>query len=103
MTGDPLADARLKVKRADKHVKKVDVLAHNYVQARPFEVRIEHDTATAQKLARLHFLREIPDELAEEAHIAIHGFRSALDSVAWSVANRGGVPVNPKTVTFPIA
>jgi hypothetical protein len=100
---DALSDATLKIKRADKHVKKADVLAHNYIQTRPFELFLEHDANAAQKLARLRFVRDIPDALAEEAHIAIHGFRSALDSLAWAVANRGGAPASPKAVTFPIA
>jgi len=94
----------LRVKWANKRIKKVDVLAHNYVNGgRAFRIEIAHDQAVGKKRAIIKFLEDIPDDLIAETHAALGFLRASLDAVAWAVANRFGAPKYPKNVSFPVA
>ncbi len=99
---DPLHESALKIKWADKRIKKIDVLAHNYVQAGPFQIVIERERDAGEKRAKIRFVTDIPDDLLDETNAALGNLRSSLDSVAWAVANRLGDPRFPKNVSFPI-
>ncbi len=99
---DPLAEANLKIKWADKRIKKIDVLAHNYIHNGCFRVDIEHDAEAGKKHAKLRLVGDIPDDLIDETHAALGFLRGSLDSIAWAVANRSGPPKHPKTVAFPV-
>ena len=99
---DPLAEALQKIKWADKRIKKVGVLAHNYLREGAFEIIIQCDTEAGKKHAQLRFLADIPDDLIDETHAALGNYRGSLDSVAWAVANRLGPPKVPTNVSFPV-
>lgn len=100
---DPLDDARTKVRRANKQIKSADVLIHNYLFAKPYEIVIEHDIAAAKKTARLRFRSEIPDEADEAVESALQNLRSALDYIANAIVLRlGPPPVKVEAISFPI-
>lgn len=99
---DPLEDSELRLKWANKNIKKADVLVHNYCQARPWTVELDRQTEPGKKIARLRFTQEIPDEAVELVHSIVSQLRGALDSLAWAVAARHGPPLKPDQVRFPI-
>lgn len=102
MTADPLADAQKSVKWANKDIRKVDVAVHNFAFSKPYRIVREINANRTQEIAKLRFVSDIPDEVTEKTKTALQHLRSALDYLAWQVANRGGAPANPKDVAFTI-
>ena len=102
MTIDPLDDARTQIKRAKKKIKQLGTFVHNYAFRQPYRMIVEHDVAARKKVARLRIVEGIPDDADDSATAVLQHLRSALDYIAWAVANRSGVPAKPKSVAFPI-
>jgi hypothetical protein len=55
------------------------------------------------EIVEIRGLGELPDDVGDAASSALQNSRSALDALAWAVANRTGPPAKPKQVAFPIA
>ncbi len=100
---DDLDDARVKLRRANKHIKTASVLIHNYVFSKPYEIVIEHDAAAKKKTARFWSRSRIPDEADEAVESVVQNLRSALDYIAHAaVLKRGPPPVPFEKIAFPI-
>lgn len=99
----PLRDAAIKVKWAEKEIQEADLLIHNFIFNKPYAFFKEMNSEKSQETMKIIFTQDIPDEAIEHISSSIHHLRSALDAMAWAVANRSGAPEEPKSVNFPIS
>ena len=99
---DPLEAVKLKIKRAHKDIRDVDVGVHNHCFGKPYVFVPKADPDGAHEFLEIRYTLDLPDDIAADTTNAIHNLRVALDNLAWAVANRSGSPANPKAVKFPI-
>ena len=85
--------ARLKIQRANDHIKDLDDKFSRFVQDNPFVPSIENDTRIGNARVAVNFTKAAPplDQYATIIGDAIHNLRTALDHMTWEmVGNDGG-------------
>jgi hypothetical protein len=103
----PLDGARLKVVRAQKHLKTLKDEIAGYLRTDPHEFPVEHDgNAVTAREAVIKADRQSPDELSCVVGECVEPLRHALDYIAWELATKFAVsaPVVGKDegIYFPI-
>lgn len=84
MTG-PLASARIKVKRADKHLDDLQNMVEAYLAREPYTVVREEEDQPRRIVWRLRIKEPIPDIFSAVIGDVIHNLRCALDHLTWSL------------------
>jgi hypothetical protein len=99
---DHLAGVRLKIERAEKHIRDLDSGIRDYFQSRPYEVRTHRDPDSRRMLYVLHSFREPDETFPVVVGDVIQNLRSALDHMAYLLF-KGSPGFKPKLSFFPIA
>jgi hypothetical protein len=103
-TPHPLDGARLKVVRAQEHLKSFNEEAWRYMSAEPYEIvpKREANNVTIECI----ITAEPPPRLACIVGDLVTNLRASLDYIAWELAMLAGNPlteVQQKQIAFPIA
>jgi hypothetical protein len=109
---DPLASARVKLRRANLHAATAKRESGRFFKSQPaptFEGDFERETCKLGAKGRilLRLARDVPDppeSFSARFGDAIHNYRCALDHVAWQLVLHGSIPEpkEPWKVQFPI-
>jgi hypothetical protein len=105
MTSKPnFTGARLKVKRADKHILDIEEWFRSYEALNPHEFRIEIDPKTGKGTGHVKVIGPAinypPGALSCIIGDAAHNLRAALDHVASAILIANDI--DPETATFPL-
>jgi len=99
---DRLRGTRVKIDRADKHIADFDAALTAFEKEGPYERLVETDAAGIQKCT-VRLTGPLPSDLVGSIGDAIHNLRSALDHLAFAVAETNGVSGNKlRKVSFTI-
>jgi hypothetical protein len=96
-----LAGPRLKIERAERHVRELEAEIRAFRERNPYRVVRDHDAQAGRYVYRVKTVEDVPACLSTIIGDIAHNLRSALDQLACQMvlANRGQV----KTRTgFPI-
>jgi hypothetical protein len=77
--------ARLKIERADHHIRDVERLLNSFAKENVHVISCEPDAGTNRFVVTIEFSRVITSEIALTIGDAIHNLRTALDHLAWEV------------------
>jgi hypothetical protein len=80
---------RHKIERANKHIKDLDLVNRSFIDPEPYVVEPHYDPNWGDKgrtIYRVLGLPTIPDDISLITGDAIHNLRSALDHLAYSLA-----------------
>jgi hypothetical protein len=94
--------SRLKIGRAQHHIRDLDGQITRFFDEYPHEVVIEADVEPGYKIYKARLTHAIPISLALVASDAIANLRAALDHVGYSIALAMGIE-KPKSYYFPFA
>lgn len=104
---NPLSNAILKVKRAEKHIADVKRAVEAFDGGGSYRTWFDYDSEPGRTLIKLRFLDSPNEWLSCCAADAVQNLRCALDHLAWQVHMRylagGGKRLNPKKVVFTIS
>jgi hypothetical protein len=96
-----LALIRVKVERAEQHIRDVEVARQRFFDSKPYRIESEYNSQTGQTLYKVFDLQPPPVDIGLIAGDAIHNLRSALDHLAYQlILINGGTP--DKQTGFPI-
>ncbi len=101
MTTDPYFSARLKLEWAKKHIGDLEQEILLFKGKEPYIVFPDDETETGDLVYRFQQLFPIPETISLLVGDGVHNLRSALDHVAYVVAEKYGLAGNE--VYFPIA
>lgn len=97
-----LEGPRLKIERAKKHIRELDVEVQRFLARDPYSITRQDDSETGKKSAPIVNVREDPPPcVALLAGDAVHNLRSALDLLVWQLVLANGQTPGDHT-TFPI-
>jgi hypothetical protein len=97
--GDAFDSARIKLERANKHIKDFNVLLSAFFDESTNRIVFDEDFNGVQKIELV--VRDLPDALVCAVGDAIHNLRTALDHIAFEVAVKSGVVGRPlKDISF---
>ncbi len=100
---DPFLGPKLKIKRAEAHIKELHRAHKVYRESNPYEVFTETDLNAGQLVYKLRILKPIPQEFSTIIGDVIQNLRAALDHTACCLAIQKNPTVNINDVSFPIA
>ena len=98
---DPLCGGKLKIERANAHIREVSALIDSYLAPDPYERFIEVDAVNGVKRNKIRSTEQPPAEISVISGEVLYLLRSALDHLVTSVATRRRVVVIERT-GFPI-
>jgi hypothetical protein len=101
MRDDLLEGVRLKIERANAHIRESSALIDAYLAPNPYEAFIEVDTVNRVKRIKLRLTKQPPAKIAVICGEVLYSLRSALDHLVTAVATRRNVVVIKRT-GFPI-
>jgi hypothetical protein len=104
MTADErLALIRVKVERAQEHIRDLAVEVRSFLAANPFVIATKRDPETRQLIYYVASVRETPVRIAAILGDVIHNLRSALDHLAYQLVWIGTGKTPSSRTYFPIA
>ena len=83
-------DARLKIERANHHIRDLEGQLRTYADSRPHTLTFEEDPISKRFNIRVNFPDEPPPDMALAIGDAIHNLRTALDYMTWEMVGRDG-------------
>jgi len=98
---DPLRGVKLKIERANAHIREVSALIDTYLSPDPYERFFEVDPVNGEKHIKLRATEQPPEEIAVISGEVMYLLRSALDHLVTSIATRREIVVISRT-GFPI-
>ncbi len=96
-----LAGVRLKIERAEQHVRDLHAVLTAFMNGNPYRLVAELDADTGDKVFRVRMSAPIPSDWPAIAGDVAHNLRSALDHLAWQLVLAGGGTPDRDTA-FPI-
>jgi hypothetical protein len=101
---DELRDAKLKIERANHHIRNLKAAVHSFRSARPnpYTIEIKPDPDGYHELVVVRQVSDIPDDVFLIAGDAIHNLRATLDILACCLAMKAGA-ASVESVEFPFA
>jgi hypothetical protein len=99
---DPLADARLKLKRAHEHLQSTDSAFYWFNRDKPYRIVAEPNQEGTHKVVKVRFQGLSIERLAVISADAIHNMHSALDHLACALAARNKFSGDMRNIYFPI-
>lgn len=85
---DPFYSTRLKVERANHHIRDLERQLTDYSNSHPHVITIKEDPYTKRFLIYVNFPDKPPPEMALTIGDAIHNLRTALDHMMWEMIGR---------------
>lgn len=79
MPAVPFQGPKLKIERAERHIRDLQAAIDAFLACDPYPIRIEDDPKQRIRRITIDFVAAIPDEVALIAGDAAHNLRSALD------------------------
>lgn len=101
MSDDPVAGVRLKIDRANKHIRELVGVVNEFLDSYPYIIRSEEDVVDRRVVVKLCAAKHPPVELAVISGEVLYLLRSALDHLATAAATRNGFEIMSRT-EFPI-
>jgi hypothetical protein len=102
MTSDErLALIQAKVKRAEKHLRDLEVVRNRFIATNPYVILRERDPQTGDHIFKITDLQAPPAEISLIAGDVIHNIRSALDHLAYQLVYANG-NIHTRQTAFPI-
>ena len=102
MAPDRVNCVRLKVKRADKHIRDLEETINTFLSGQPYKVSSKkHPHLPWGTTFFVEKAQPIPDDVYVIAGDTIHNLRSALDHLAWQLVEASGGTPNSRT-GFPV-
>ncbi|HTM55826.1 MAG TPA: hypothetical protein VL175_17495 [Pirellulales bacterium] len=99
---DKLLGARLKLKRANKHIRNLAIAVTAFKKSRPCKISTKRNDK-GHKLFYVRSLRKVPAEIGAVAGDVLFDLRSALDHIAMQLWIASGSNGKAKDVYFPIS
>lgn len=96
-----LSGVRQKVKRAEQHIRDFKTGLDSYIDARPYDIRIDVEADPLNPIVEIIRADPIPPDLRCVLGDAIHNLRAALDHLACALVRAKDGIVSPHT-EFPI-
>lgn len=96
-----LESAKLKLERAQHHIRDLGREFEAFVGRRPHRFAIKNDRQTGQPVIQVQFVEPIPDVFSVVIGDAVHNLRCALDHIVWEVVGIDGGAQN-KHLMFPV-
>jgi len=82
--------ARLKVERADHHIRDLQTQFAAFVDSNPYTLAVGNDAESGKTILRLNFRKPILPQWALMIGDAIHNLHTALDHMTWELIGRDG-------------
>lgn len=102
----PLESARLKIDRAEKHVRTLNQCVQRFLDRDPYPVTRHLEREGAEHVYRVHIRAETPGHFGTIVGDCLHNLRSALDSIVYDLS-APSVPTlteqEERSIGFPIA
>lgn len=92
-----LEPPRLKIERAKKHIRDLEVAVKRFLDSNPYGLVPNEDTKAGKQPPRVSVREDPPDELSLIAGDAIHNLRSALDLLVWQLVLANGSTPHDRT------
>jgi hypothetical protein len=102
MSDDPLVGPKLKIKRAFELVGELERICEAYLAGNHYELVIEHDPASGDRLAKIKITAPIPDALYMIVAETIYHLRSSLDQMIVAIARVNSVAGRELSFPFPM-
>ncbi len=100
MTDSSFREARLKIERANQHIRDFEAKAASFFDSTVYEIGIESDPESNSDFIEIAATQTIPDSFALILGDAIHNLRSALDLAWFEIAGRDSP--DPDREIFPV-
>ncbi|WP_311212287.1 MULTISPECIES: hypothetical protein [unclassified Arthrobacter] len=101
---DAAREPKRKVERASKLFAEAQAELSDWSSKYPLTARLEAHPSRRRVDIVLNAQKEPPlESVALIIGDAVHNLRSALDNLAWTLANGSGPPPNPKAIQFPVS
>jgi hypothetical protein len=96
-------DHRLKLDRADEHLKTLDEAVKAFRESKPYRTITKKDPQTGDYIVRLQSLRRPPDTLSPLIGDILFNLRSSLDHVVYALAVLNGATISQREASeYPV-
>ncbi len=100
MPNDPLFGPRLKVERAERHIKEIELGIEAFIDRNPYAVVPYDDPQSGDQVWRVHVREPVPACISAMLGDAVHNLRAAFDLIACQIVSIGSGTL--AQVYFPI-
>jgi hypothetical protein len=99
---DRLIGVHLKVERAKKHIRDLDITIRAFCDSEPYILGVQDEPDISHIAIHVESVEPVPSEVSVIIGDAIHNLRSSLDHLMWQLVEAGGGFPNTDTY-FPIS
>jgi hypothetical protein len=97
---DLFRDAKLKIKRANKHIEDLRGMLNAFLQTEFYRLRTEHDVKAGEKTLKFELTKSMPEDVPLFIGDAMQNLRTVLDYMAFEIVTRAGGSTDH--VKFPV-